>query len=140
MITRKRILCRFIMLRGSSGFYTYAIYEHLKEWPAFDLDNTRIAFKPRKDKWVTFVLVCGSSEKNKKRSTCFVLFIFKVVLLDRFHYMAVADNRQRFMPLPDDRIPPRGQVLAYPEAVRLVDPVEPEFKGEVCFSFIYHRT
>lgn len=38
------------MLRGSSGFYTYAIYEHLKEWPAFDLDNTRIAFKLRKDK------------------------------------------------------------------------------------------
>jgi rhamnogalacturonan endolyase len=41
---------RFIMLRGSSGFYTYAIYDHLKEWPAFDLDNTRVAFKPRKDK------------------------------------------------------------------------------------------
>ncbi|XP_020236101.1 probable rhamnogalacturonate lyase B isoform X1 [Cajanus cajan] len=88
---------RFIMLAGSSGFYTYAIYEHLKEWPAFDLDNTRIAFKLRKDK---------------------------------FCYMAVADNRQRFMPLPDDRLPPRGEVLAYPEAVRLVDPLEPEFKGE----------
>lgn len=54
--------------------------------------------------------------------------------------MSIADNRQRFMPLPDDRIPPRGQVLAYPEAVRLVDPVEPEFKGEVCFWFIYHQT
>lgn len=45
------------MLSGSSGFYTYAIYEHLKEWPAFDLDNTRIAFKPRKDKYVN---LCGS--------------------------------------------------------------------------------
>ncbi|XP_014500308.1 probable rhamnogalacturonate lyase B [Vigna radiata var. radiata] len=95
---------RFILLRGSSGFYTYAIYEHLKEWPAFDIDNTRIAFKPRKDK---------------------------------FHYMSIADNRQRFMPLPDDRIPPRGQVLAYPEAVRLVDPVEPEFKGEVDDKYEY---
>ncbi|KAL5190327.1 Rhamnogalacturonate lyase [Glycine soja] len=95
---------RFIMLSGSSGFYTYAIYEHLKEWPAFDLDNTRIAFKPRKDK---------------------------------FHYMVVADNRQRFMPLPDDRSPPRGQVLAYPEAVRLVDPLEPEFKGEVDDKYQY---
>ena len=48
--------------------------------------------------------------------------------------MAIADNRQRFMPLPDDRLPGRGQVLAYPEAVRLVNPVEPEFKGEVCHS------
>lgn len=45
--------------------------------------------------------------------------------------MAMADNRQRYMPLPDDRLSPRGQPLAYPEAVRLVDPVEPYFKGEV---------
>lgn len=46
--------------------------------------------------------------------------------------MVIADDRKRFMPLPDDRLPERGQVLAYPEAVRLVNPVEPEFKGEVC--------
>lgn len=46
--------------------------------------------------------------------------------------MVVADNRQRFMPLPDDRLEGRGQALAYPEAVLLVNPVEPEFKGEVC--------
>lgn len=45
--------------------------------------------------------------------------------------MSVADNRQRYMPLPDDRLPGRGQKLAYPEAVLLVDPIEPEFKGEV---------
>lgn len=49
----------------------------------------------------------------------------------RFHYMAMADNRQRNMPLPDDRVPPRGQPLAYPEAVLLVNPIEPELKGEV---------
>jgi rhamnogalacturonan endolyase len=48
--------------------------------------------------------------------------------------MAVADNRQRYMPLPDDRLPERGKPLATPEAVLLVNPVEPEFKGEV-FSF-----
>ena len=45
--------------------------------------------------------------------------------------MAMADNRQRYMPLPDDRLPPRGQPLAYPEAVLLVNPIEPELKGEV---------
>ncbi|KAG7966623.1 hypothetical protein I3843_08G058000 [Carya illinoinensis] len=89
---------RFIMLRNSPGFYTYAIYDHLKEWPPFNLPQTRIVFKLRKDK---------------------------------FHYMAIADNRQRFMPLPDDRLPGRGEPLATPEAVLLVDPVEPEFKGEV---------
>lgn len=49
----------------------------------------------------------------------------------RFRYMAMADDRQRPMPLPEDRLPPRGKELAYPEAVLLVDPVEPEFKGEV---------
>lgn len=48
--------------------------------------------------------------------------------------MAVEDNRQRYMPLPDDRLPGRGQPLDYPEAVLLVDPVEPDFKGEV-FNF-----
>ena len=59
----------------------------------------------------------------------------------RFHYMAVADNRQRYMPLPDDRLPSRGQALAYPEAVLLVNPVEPELKGEVfpCTCFIYNN-
>ena len=49
--------------------------------------------------------------------------------------MAIADNRQRYMPLPDDRLPSRGQELAVPEAVLLVNPVESEFKGEViCFK------
>ena len=57
--------------------------------------------------------------------------------------MAIADNRQRFMPLPEDRLPPRGQTLAYPEAVRLVNPVEPEFTGEVylrLFTFLISIT
>ncbi|PON59605.1 Rhamnogalacturonate lyase [Parasponia andersonii] len=51
--------------------------------------------------------------------------------------MAVADNRQRSMPLPDDRLPPRGQALAYPEAVLLVNPLEPDFKGEVDDKYQY---
>lgn len=97
---------RFILLRGCSGFYSYAIYEHIgsTEWPAFSLGETRIAFKLRKDK---------------------------------FHYMAVSENRQRFMPLPDDRLPGRGQALAYPEAVLLVNPIEPQFKEEVDDKYQY---
>ncbi|KAK4791905.1 hypothetical protein SAY86_022340 [Trapa natans] len=93
---------RFIMLRGSSGFYSYAIYEHSRDWPAFSIGETRIAFKLRKDK---------------------------------FHYMAIADDRQRYMPLPDDRSRPRGQQLAYPEAVLLVNPIEPSLRGEVAFLY-----
>ncbi|XP_010530574.2 PREDICTED: uncharacterized protein LOC104807150 isoform X3 [Tarenaya hassleriana] len=95
---------RYIMLRDSSGFYSYAIYEHLAEWPAFNLPQTRIVFRLRKDK---------------------------------FRYMAVADNRQRKMPLPEDRLPRRGRALAYPEAVLLVHPVEEEFKGEVDDKYQY---
>ncbi|KAK6142587.1 hypothetical protein DH2020_022935 [Rehmannia glutinosa] len=95
---------RFVVLRGSPGFYSYAIFEHSEDFPGFNLNTTRIAFMLRKDK---------------------------------FHYMAIADNRQRYMPLPDDRLPGRGQQLAYPEAVLLVDPVEPEFKGEVDDKYQY---
>ncbi|KAI4337577.1 hypothetical protein L6164_015975 [Bauhinia variegata] len=95
---------RYAMLRNSSGFYSYAIFEHLEEWPAFNIPQIRIVFKLRKDK---------------------------------FHYMAIADDRQRFMPLPDDRLPGRGQELATPEAVLLVNPVEPEFKGEVDDKYQY---
>ncbi|XP_010254609.1 PREDICTED: probable rhamnogalacturonate lyase B [Nelumbo nucifera] len=95
---------RFIMLRGCSGFYSYAIYEHLNEWPEFSLGETRIAFKLKKDK---------------------------------FHYMAIADNRQRPMPLPDDRTKGRCQSLAYAEAVLLTNPIEPEFKGEVDDKYQY---
>ncbi|XP_052195181.1 probable rhamnogalacturonate lyase B [Diospyros lotus] len=36
---------RFIMLRGSSGFYTYAIFERLEGWPAMTLVQARVAFK-----------------------------------------------------------------------------------------------
>ncbi|XP_057497206.1 rhamnogalacturonate lyase B-like isoform X1 [Actinidia eriantha] len=36
---------RFIMLRGSSGFYTYSIFERLKGWPAMSIDLARVAFK-----------------------------------------------------------------------------------------------
>ena len=59
---------------------------------------------------------------------------FEKWYLCRFHYMVASDNRQRFMPLPDDRLPGRGEVLVPPEAVLLVNPLEPEFKGEVTYE------
>ncbi|KAK4747511.1 hypothetical protein SAY87_014097 [Trapa incisa] len=95
---------RFIVLRGTPGFYSYAIYEHLPEWPPFEIIETRITFKLRKDK---------------------------------FQYMAIADDKQRKMPLPDDRMHGRCQPLAYPEAVLLVNPVDPELKGEVDDKYQY---
>lgn len=41
------------------------------------------------------------------------------------------DDRQRDMPLPEDRFPERSKTLDYPEAVLLVDPLERKFKGQV---------
>lgn len=35
---------RFILFRGCSGFYSYAIYERNEDMPAFNLNETRIAF------------------------------------------------------------------------------------------------
>ncbi|KAL8487815.1 hypothetical protein ACS0TY_024217 [Phlomoides rotata] len=95
---------RFVLIGDCSGFYSYAIYEHLEGWPGFNLDETRIVFKLSKDK---------------------------------FQYMAIDDNKQRKMPLPDDRLPGRGVPLAYPEAVLLVNPLEPDFTGEVDDKYEY---
>ncbi|XP_062179528.1 uncharacterized protein LOC133884200 [Phragmites australis] len=95
---------RLVMLRGSSGFYCYAIFEHAREWPALNISVARLAFKLNAAK---------------------------------FNYMAISDNIQRYMPSAADRDPPRGVPLAYKEAVLLVDPVEPEFKGEVDDKYQY---
>jgi len=51
--------------------------------------------------------------------------------------MAISDDIQRYMPSAADRDPPRGVPLAYKEAVLLVDPVEPEFRGEVDDKYQY---
>uniref|UniRef100_A0A0D3H319 Rhamnogalacturonan endolyase n=1 Tax=Oryza barthii TaxID=65489 RepID=A0A0D3H319_9ORYZ len=44
---------------------------------------------------------------------------------------------RRIMPMPEDRVSPRGQQLAYPEAVLLVDPINPDLKGEVDDKYQY---
>lgn len=36
---------RFIMLRGSSGLYTYSIFERLEGWRGINIDEARVAFK-----------------------------------------------------------------------------------------------
>ncbi|KAI3873685.1 hypothetical protein MKW92_041409 [Papaver armeniacum] len=97
---------RYVMLKGSSGFYTYGIYEHLNGWPDFNLNRTRVAFKLRKDK---------------------------------FQYAAISKTRQRRMPLPEDREPPRGKLLQFKEASLLVDPVERELKGQVDDKYMYAK-
>ncbi|RDX74413.1 rhiE, partial [Mucuna pruriens] len=121
---------RYVMLRNSSGFYSYAIFEHLKEWPAFNIPQIRIVYKLGKDKYGLHEIDLVPFVFDKLKGWCRDDF-------ERFHYMVVSDNRQRFMPLPDDRLPGRGKELVPPEAVLLINPVEPEFKGEVDDKYQY---
>ncbi|KAK4417176.1 hypothetical protein Salat_2543200 [Sesamum alatum] len=93
---------RFVMLRDSPGFYSYAVLERIKGWPAFDIQEARIVFKLQENK---------------------------------FHRMAMSDERQRVMPMSVDRY--TGQVLDYPEAVLLTRPTNPELKGEVDDKYLY---
>ncbi|KAL1569705.1 rhamnogalacturonan endolyase [Salvia divinorum] len=93
---------RYVMLRGSPGFYTYAVLERLNGWPSFLIQEGRIVFKLQENK---------------------------------FHYMAMSDERQRFMPTREDR--ESGEQLAYKEAVLLKNPTNPEFNGEVDDKYLY---
>ncbi|KAL0367889.1 UNVERIFIED_CONTAM: hypothetical protein Scaly_1007800 [Sesamum calycinum] len=93
---------KYVMLSGSPGFYSYAVLERLKGWPAFDIEGGRLVFKLQQDK---------------------------------FHYMAMSNERQRIMPTSKDRL--TGKILDYKEAVLLTNPTNPEFKGEVDDKYFY---
>ncbi|KAI5571006.1 hypothetical protein BDE02_11G064800 [Populus trichocarpa] len=95
---------RYILNSGVSGFHCYAIYERPAGSPAFDLVQTRMVFKLRRDK---------------------------------FHYMAISDEKQRVMPMPEDLLPGRGKQLIVPESVLLVNPINPDLKGEVDDKYQY---
>ncbi|XP_074361421.1 uncharacterized protein LOC141701684 [Apium graveolens] len=97
---------RFVMLRGSPGFYMYSIFERLEGMPGTVIAQTRLSFK--------------LSEKL-------------------FHYMAISDERQRYMPTRKDREPPRSVQLAYPEARLLTNPSNQSLKGEVDDKFQYSK-
>ncbi|KAM1223200.1 hypothetical protein TB2_010495 [Malus domestica] len=56
---------------------------------------------------------------------------------DKFQFMAISDDRQRFMPTAEDREGDHSQTLAYREAVLLTNPSNPEFKGEVDDKYQY---
>ncbi|KAM1039167.1 hypothetical protein ACFX13_034483 [Malus domestica] len=56
---------------------------------------------------------------------------------DKFQFMAVSDDRRRFMPTAKDRDGDHAQALAYREAVLLTNPSNPDFKGEVDDKYQY---
>ncbi|KAJ7943764.1 Rhamnogalacturonate lyase [Quillaja saponaria] len=93
---------RYILLRGSSGFYSYAIFERLEKWPDIEIDQIRIVYKLEQS---------------------------------RFQFMSISGERQRLMPMAEDRS--KGQALAYPEAVLLTNPSNPQFRGEVDDKYQY---
>lgn len=48
--------------------------------------------------------------------------------------MAITDEKQRIMPMPEDLLPGRGKPLIVPESVLLINPINPDLKGEVFFN------
>ncbi|CAN6679844.1 unnamed protein product [Malus baccata var. baccata] len=54
---------------------------------------------------------------------------------DKFQFMVVSDDRQRIMPTAEDR--ENGIKLAYPEAVLLTNPSNPDLRGEVDDKYQY---
>ncbi|KAG9440114.1 hypothetical protein H6P81_020279 [Aristolochia fimbriata] len=79
---------RFVVLRGSSGFYSYAIYDHLQGWPGFYLSETRIALKLRSDKFRFMALddsrfqrMPRPEDRNKPRAQP-LAFLEAVLLVD----------------------------------------------------------
>ncbi|XP_024533891.1 probable rhamnogalacturonate lyase B [Selaginella moellendorffii] len=95
---------RFVVLRGRSGFYTYAIFDRPYGWSDFNLNVVRVAWKLGQD---------------------------------NFDFMAISDTKQRVMPYPQDRYPQNSETLAYKEAVILVNPKNPNLKGEVDDKYQY---
>ncbi|XP_057418464.1 uncharacterized protein LOC130712662 [Lotus japonicus] len=93
---------RYILRRGTSGLYIYAILKRSEKFPALEIDHIRSVFRLQQD---------------------------------RFHYMAIADDRQRVMPTAEDRA--TGQRLDYDEAVLITHPSNPELKGEVDDKYQY---
>jgi len=84
------------------------------------------------------ILVKQGSLSSLEKTSNQLLFILEMVAINlttkfvyRFQYMAMADDRRRIMPFPEDRLPGRCQPLAYQEAVLLVNPKDPRLNGEV---------
>ncbi|KAE7995405.1 hypothetical protein FH972_000208 [Carpinus fangiana] len=83
---------RFILKCGVSGFHCYAIYERPPGCQPFDLAQTRMVFKLR---------------------------------------------REKIMPMPEDLLPDTGKQLIVPESVLLINPINPDLKGEVDDKYQY---
>ncbi|KAI3832911.1 hypothetical protein MKW92_013119 [Papaver armeniacum] len=83
--------------------------------------------------WNSSVSSSPSHHSDSNNSTDWVPLNFDI----RFQYMAISKTRQRRMPLPEDRVPPRGKLLQFKEASLLVDPVDPELKGQVDDKYMY---
>ncbi|KAJ6925447.1 hypothetical protein NC651_009973 [Populus alba x Populus x berolinensis] len=49
---------------------------------------------------------------------------------DKFHYMAITDEKQGIMLMPEDLLPDRGKQLIVPESVLLGNSINPDLKGE----------
>ncbi|KAF6169925.1 hypothetical protein GIB67_034317, partial [Kingdonia uniflora] len=88
---------------------------------------------------VSYVMIPVHQEDDNV-DDCDVYLLAKVYFdckVLRFHYMVIVNDRQKVMPMLDDRLPVRGNALAYPKAALLTNPINPDLKGEVDDKYEY---
>ncbi|KAM7506269.1 hypothetical protein LguiB_005173 [Lonicera macranthoides] len=84
---------RYILRSGDSGFYCYAIYERPLGYPAFDLAQTRMAFKLKRE---TFHYMAITDEKQRIMPTP------EDLLPDRSKQLIVPESRLLTNPINPD--------------------------------------
>ncbi|KAG6403295.1 hypothetical protein SASPL_135512 [Salvia splendens] len=75
---------RYIVLRGSSGFYSYAILKHRAGWPDLNIGEARIVFKLRQD-MLHYMVISDDKQRfmptSMDRKGCYNLDYKEAVLL-----------------------------------------------------------
>ncbi|GJN04390.1 hypothetical protein PR202_ga21937 [Eleusine coracana subsp. coracana] len=56
-----------VMLRGSSGFYSYAIFEHAENYPALNITEARVVFKLNRSKF-NYMAVTDDIQRHMPRA------------------------------------------------------------------------
>ncbi|KAK7386694.1 hypothetical protein VNO78_27029 [Psophocarpus tetragonolobus] len=77
---------RYILRRGDSGFYSYVIFDRPEGFPALEIDQVRIVFKLKKDRF-KYMAISDERQRNmptmRDRETGQILAYREAVLLTR---------------------------------------------------------
>ena len=72
--------------------------------------------------------ICSLRYSLINASFCTCLLALSENACFRFHYMAITDEKQGIMLMPEDLLPDRGKQLIVPESILLVNPINPDLE------------